>query len=531
MINSLRNLKNTRILIPIILVGILALLLRLLNLGTQGMFLDETFSWLHSQFPFSDLLGLLTHLNHTPLYFLILKIYLIIVPQTEFGLRSLSVIFSLLSLFAAIIIMWRWWGNQAAFFAGWLIAISSFEIYYAQDVRMYTMLSCLWVVSFGLLLEIFAGRPVFFLFWSTTLVLISQTHIYGLILAFVQSVLIALLWVSGKYLSKNGVRELTQQPAWSWTGVSLKLSGFSNWVLGSGLIIVIGVLPILLSLSRSTAWRSLGGGVWIPSLEDFPTLYLLATVGLTAGRKHFLDHAHLVIPELSKIPAWFWMAVGVFLLGLLAIRGCIQSWKIGAKQRWFIGVLFVSTIVPILVVWFLGWFLHINTWAYKSFLGVVLLFYMLVGIGYSTIRLKWVQWALVVLTVGVALVSLIPYYTIWEKDNSKVAFSWLPNSDRNGVVLMERAYLSPLAHFYLGPDTQVLGLKFVEDFEYPFYDAEFGTKFLYGYDEIACEELDYQNIWIYGNENAIRKRLLALPGCFGDAELWVFKNKTWHQFD
>ncbi len=534
MMDPLKNFRDSRVLIPTVLVGTIAVFLRLLNLGTQGMFLDETFSWLHSQFPISDLLGILTHLNHTPLYFFLLKFYLIFVPQTEFGLRSLSVIFSLFSFLVAIIIMYRWWGNRAALFAGWLIAISSFEIYYAQDVRMYTMLSFLWLVSFGLLLEILIGRPKLLLFWSISLVLISQTHIYGLILAFAQSALIAVLWVSGKYLRKRGASSglgVSFPPAWTWAEISVKISGYSKWVLVSGLIIAFGVLPIILSLLRSTAWRSLGGGVWIPSLKDLPMLYLLASVGLTAGRSHFLDSSHLVLPELSKIPTWLWMFVGILLPGLLAIKGSIQSWKIGAKQRWFVGILFISTIAPIMLVWLLGWILQINTWAYKPFLGVLLLFYLLAGIGFSTVTMKWVRWVLVVLTFGVALASLIPYYTIWNKDNSKDAFGALPNVAADGVVLMDRAYMSPLAHFYLGTDVHVLGLKFVEDFEYPFLDAEFGPKFMYGYDELACEGLDFQNVWIYGNENIVRERLLALPGCFGDADLWIFNNGNWEPFD
>ena len=81
-----------------------------------GMFLDEAFSWLHSQFPVADLLGILTNLNHTPLYFFLLKYYLLFVPQTEFGLRSLSVIFSILSLISVIVIMYRLGNSCRNFF-------------------------------------------------------------------------------------------------------------------------------------------------------------------------------------------------------------------------------------------------------------------------------------------------------------------------------------------------------------------------------------------------------------------------------
>ena len=54
---------------------------------------------------------------------------------------------------------------------------------------------------------------------------------------------------------------------------------------------------------------------------------------------------------------------------------------------------------------------------------------------------------------------------------------------------MERAYMSPLAHFYLGEKFKVSGLPVAENTAYPFLDAEFGPKFMYGYDKLACDEI------------------------------------------
>jgi len=511
--------------------------LRLYKLGKQSLFVDEAFSWLNSQFPFFDLFGILNNLNHTPFYFFILKFYLFFVPQTEFWMRSLSVIFSLFSLLAAMLIMRCWWGRRASLFTAWLIAISSFEIYYAQDVRMYTMMGFLWLVSCGLLLEIIKGRPKFLIPWGINLVLISQTHIYGLVLAFVQSALIAVLWMSGFYFQK--IEKLPRpneefQSSWTWRGVSGRIWEQGKWVFASGVIVAFGTLPIVLTLMQSTAWRSLGGGVWIPALIDLPRLYLLASIGLSAGHNFFLDGIHLVLPSLSTIPTWLWLFIGLLVPGSLAVLGSLQAWKTGDKQRWFVLVTFASTVGPILVVWLIGWFLQTNTWAYKSFLGVVLLFYMLAGVGFSAIKLPWVRRALILLTFGISMLSLIPYYTVWHKDYSREAFLSLPNADESGIVLLERAYLSPLAHFYLGKDQQVIALNNRNDLGYPFLDAEFGPKFLYGYDALACDELDFsdfKNVWIYGSKQVFKEHLREMPNCFGDAHLWIYHEMEWELFD
>ena len=102
------------------------------------------------------------------------------------------------------------------------------------------------------------------------------------------------------------------------------------------------------------------------------------------------------------------MLVAVLLPGSLAIMGSVSSWKMGDRKRWFFGILLLSSIIPILIIWFIGWIFQTNTWAYKSFLGVVLLFYMLAGIGFSIIRISWIRWVLVVLSFGIALASVNP---------------------------------------------------------------------------------------------------------------------------
>jgi uncharacterized membrane protein len=515
---------------------LIAIFLRLFKLGEQGLFLDEALSWLHSQFPSYELIGILGHLNHVPLYFFILKLYLIFAPQTEFALRSLSVLFSLLNLLIVILIMYRWWGIRASIFSGWLITISSLDIYYAQDVRMYTLLSFLWVVSFGLLLEIVKGRKRLFPLWGIVLILASYTHIYGLILAFVQSVFIIILWINGKYLRMKFDSSANSNPVsdWTWYWVSIKISETSKWVLGAGIFISIAVFPIIWILSHSTAWRSLGGGVWIPTPKDIPNLFLLGSVGITAVRHYFLDNNHLVLPILSTVPTWGWGLIGLLVLGSLVILGSLQSWRDGRKQRWLIGLIMLLSIGPIALIWVLGWLLQTNTWAYKSFLGPISLFYMLAGIGFSKIIATWVRWLIICITLLFSLASLIPYYSFWNKDYSRDAFLSLPNSDEGGIILMERAYMSPLAHFYLGTDQKVYALSYQIGSNTPLLYAEFGPKFMYGYDKLTCDELStdkLNNVWFYGNTQIATNRINLLPGCFGDSQLWVFNKGKLQAFN
>ena len=176
-----------------------------------------------------------------------------------------------------------------------------------------------------------------------------------------------------------------------------------------------------------------------------------------------------------------------------------------------------------------------KTWAHKSFLGLVLLFYILAGIGFSSLRNLWFRWTFVVVTLGIALLSLNPYYTIWQKDFSRDAFHSLPHYDQGGILLLEKPYISSLPYFYLGTDAQVIGLNYqLNDPKNLFLDTQYGTGFIYGYESLTCDDVNsppVNNVWIYGNQKNVSERLSIAPDCFGDAHLWIFERGTWIPFD
>lgn len=511
----------------------LATFLRFYRLGVQALFFDEAHSWLTSQYPLSDLVGILRFDNQFPVYFFLLKIYLLIVPHTEVGLRSFSVIFSLLSLVILLWVTHRWWGIKAALFAGWLMAISSFEIYYAQDTRTYTLLNFQFLLSLALLLEVFAGKPKLLIIWALNLVFMANSHAYGLVLAGVQSMIVGGLWIYGEIKGK-GETQNQNRADWSFSSISVSLFKASKWVWLSGGIILLGILPIMSVLLFADGWRAPGGGVWVPRLIDLSILYNLASVGLTAGRQVFLDQNNLVFPIFRSVPIWGWFIPGL-IMGSLTIKGIAWAWKAGNQQRFVLSIILYSLLTPIIVILFLGWGLEMKTWAQKSFLGMVLLFYILAGIGFSSLQKLWLRWTIVAITLGIALLSLIPYYTIWEKDNSRIAFHSLPESDRGGVVVLEKHYISSLPYFYLGKDAHVIGLNNqMEDTNNLFWDTQYGTGFIYGYESLTCDDVISQplnNVWIYGNKIKVRERLANIPGCFGDAQLWIFEDGTWIPFE
>jgi uncharacterized membrane protein len=131
---------------------LLALLFRLPHLISRPLWYDEAFSVLFSQpGPAGMLKGTLTPGAagsadiHPLLYYTLLWLWSGLFGTSVFAVRSLSVLISLLVLVSLLLLMNRIVSIRAATITGLLFALSPFQIQYAQEARMYGLLS-LWLV-------------------------------------------------------------------------------------------------------------------------------------------------------------------------------------------------------------------------------------------------------------------------------------------------------------------------------------------------------------------------------------------------
>jgi mannosyltransferase len=116
--------------------------LRLFLIANKSIWLDEAFSIAISQRSLFDVLRMVVRTDtHPPLYYLLLKIWLLF-GSSETQARSLSAIFSI----AAIPLMYMvaaslFEDRRAGLLGAAILAFSPFQIWYAQEVRMYAMLT------------------------------------------------------------------------------------------------------------------------------------------------------------------------------------------------------------------------------------------------------------------------------------------------------------------------------------------------------------------------------------------------------
>ena len=126
----------------VIITTLIGGVLRVLLLGTKGMWLDETFSvWLASH-TVVDMLHWIVRIDqHPPLYYLLLHYWIALNGATPYYARLLSVLFGAGTIPIIYLIGKRMSGAVVGLAAAVLMAFSPFNIYFAQETRMYTLLA------------------------------------------------------------------------------------------------------------------------------------------------------------------------------------------------------------------------------------------------------------------------------------------------------------------------------------------------------------------------------------------------------
>jgi mannosyltransferase len=141
----------------LLLILLVAVGLRCYQLGAQSLWYDETVSaYLANQ----DLISLTRHTAgdiHPPLYYYLLHLWTRLAGDSEFALAFPSLAFGLLLVAMAYRLGSRLLNRATGLLAAGLTALSPFHIWYAQEVRMYTLGSFLGTLTLDALVSLW-GR-------------------------------------------------------------------------------------------------------------------------------------------------------------------------------------------------------------------------------------------------------------------------------------------------------------------------------------------------------------------------------------
>lgn len=135
----------------LIVLLLLAFALRAYQLAVQSLWYDEAISWYLTQMTLPQLTEWTAKDIQPPLYYYLLWLWVRLAGTSEFALRFPSVAFAGLTL----PLLWRMGRRLFGGTAGWLVLVfgilSPLQVYYAQEARMYTLLTLLGLASSYLL--------------------------------------------------------------------------------------------------------------------------------------------------------------------------------------------------------------------------------------------------------------------------------------------------------------------------------------------------------------------------------------------
>ncbi len=127
----------------------LALGLRLYRLGYQELRGDEAFGVLFSTQPLREIVSetLRTVEPHPPLDYVLLHAWMSVAGDSEFAMRFPSAVAGVLTVAMVFVLVRRLFGRRAGVWASLFMAINPFQVWHAQETRMYAISTALAVAS------------------------------------------------------------------------------------------------------------------------------------------------------------------------------------------------------------------------------------------------------------------------------------------------------------------------------------------------------------------------------------------------
>lgn len=121
----------------------IAAILRLINIGGESLWYDESFTAWLARLPLSNMWAAIRGDVHPPGWYLIEWVTVHLLGSSELALRLPAALLGV----GAVILVWRLalavgLDRRAAFVAGLLAAVLPAAIYYSDDARMYPLLAC-----------------------------------------------------------------------------------------------------------------------------------------------------------------------------------------------------------------------------------------------------------------------------------------------------------------------------------------------------------------------------------------------------
>ena len=290
------------------ILGILVLIklsIGLLFITHHSIDLDEPFSIFHAQNNLGDLFGIFKNENNPPLHFLFLHFWEQAFGISPFAVRSLSLIFSILTVVVLFKIGLKFFSQQIAIFTCLFFIFSDFHHYYGLEARTYSLLVFEYSILIYLLLKPIltpkentwktflalgiVNIALFYTHYISLLIFLSEGFLVfvfirnfnwkNLLLTIGITLIGILPWIS-TFVSRAS--NVTKAGTWLSQATYTELYGFLNKFLNNkyvfAFVLFLGVLYLLTHLTQSKNNRKDSGKIYFALSSLFILPYLSAFI-------------------------------------------------------------------------------------------------------------------------------------------------------------------------------------------------------------------------------------------------------------
>ena len=372
--------KITKYDVGLLAIILICLFLRVYHLQTQSIWFDEAFSVFESKMSLPQLVETVASVeNSPPLYFVFLHYWMMIFGSSESAVRFLSALFGVLAIPVFYLVGRQLFNEEVGLLSAFILAISSFNIWYSQETRMYTLMVLLALLSMYCLLRLLQHST---LAWSAGYVLstalLVYTHFYGLFVLLAQNIYIISL-----ILSKNRTFKLR------------------HWIVLQATVLALLIPWVVVSNQIS---RRLGTTVslTVPTTADF-----IYTFSVYSGTGMLLV-LFLVLSVLS-------------LFGYQKVRGRMEwkaplkalegySWEVHFQNLspvYFLAVwLLTINVIPFIISRFSS-----SIYLERYTIAASVALYLLVAKGIHSINYRYAKIVVIGLVAVLSVANLSVYYT------------------------------------------------------------------------------------------------------------------------
>ncbi|MEI6090763.1 MAG: glycosyltransferase family 39 protein [bacterium] len=379
------------------LLGIIGLgiILRLINIGLESYWFDEIYSIALAKMPLNEIPVLTSRDFHPPFYYMLLNIWMIIFGNTETVARSLSGLFSVLTIPIIFTIAKNVFNKKTALFSAIIFAVSRINIFYSQEVRMYTLLALLASISYLLIIKILQNKdkkPILWVLYILVNSAMTYTHNFAFLIILSQVLYILFFWFKTK---------------------SAKSAKPIQFII-SYIVLFLLYLPWLFVFLGQM--KSVSNGFWLPAISIF------------SGGEAFI--------ELSGS-----ITLAIIFLILLAVLIFKQdrdksTLNIAVSNRETnnsiigTGIFWIWFILPIALPLFVSYiFSPIFNARYSLLTSPALI--LLVSAGIDKFNSKKVSYAILIAIFALSIATLVEDWTTYEKEDWRAAAKYIDKTVTN----------------------------------------------------------------------------------------------------